>query len=128
MLECKAWASWVKMVEIHNLSIMDELSLEQVNEMDKLVLEHAALFDAVPEYNSLKRPKHHFLQHLAVDIWDYGPPRGYWCMGFEGFNKVIKRGAGRSGFKNAGLSIMEYWSVRFVRSLQGLALAVPECV
>ena len=77
-----------------------------------LVLEHSALFDAVPEYAGLKRPKHHFLVHLAGDVWRYGPPRGYWCFGFEGFNKIIKAGAQRSNWKNETVSIMRYWSMR----------------
>ena len=49
------------------------------------------LFDAVPQYAGLKRPKHHFMTHVAQDVWRFGPPRGYWCFGYEGFNKVIKR-------------------------------------
>ena len=30
----------------------------------------------------------------------YGPPRGYWCFGFESFNKVIKAGSARTNWKN----------------------------
>jgi hypothetical protein len=58
----------------------------------------------VPEYIGLKKPKHHFVQHLAVDLHQYGPPRGYWCFGFEAFNQEIKRAARRSNFKNAAVS------------------------
>ena len=58
-----------------------------------------------------QRPKHHFLSHIALDIWRFGPPRGYWCFGFESFNKIIKRGAKRSNFKNETVSCMRYWSM-----------------
>ena len=80
--------------------------------MDDLVLEYLALFEQVPEYVGFYRPKHHFLQHLARDAWRYGPPRGYWCFGFEGFNRVVKHGAKLSNFKSESRSVMQYWSVR----------------
>ena len=38
------------------------------------------------------------------------PPRGLWCYGFEGFNRVIKAGAKRSNFKCESVSIMEYYA------------------
>jgi len=71
-----------------------------------------ATSDNVAEYEGLKRPKHHFAQHVAMDAWRYGPPRGYWCFGFEGFNKVIKKGASLSNWKSETVSIMKYWSLR----------------
>ena len=77
-----------------------------------LQLKHSALFDQVSEYSGLKRPKHHFLSHLALDTWRYGPPRGYWCFGFESFNKVIKAGSARTNWKNESVGIMQYWSMR----------------
>jgi hypothetical protein len=57
------------------------------------------------------------MSHLPWDVWLYGPPRGYWCFGFEGFNRVIKNGAQRSNFKDATMSIMQYWSCRSARRL-----------
>ena len=45
-------------------------------------------------------------------LWRYGPPRGYWCFGFEAFNRVIKAGARTSNWKNTTRSIMQYWSAR----------------
>ena len=41
-----------------------------------------------------------------------GPLRGFWTMGFEGNNKVIKAGAERSNWKDESRSIMQYWSLR----------------
>ena len=108
-----AWISWLKLVELFLVVIQHEHTIDDIARVDDLVLEHSALFDAVPEYNGLKRPKHHFLAHVATDMWRYGPPRGYWCFGFEAFNRVIKR----SNWKNVTLSIMQYWSMRSARAM-----------
>ena len=78
---------------------------------------YSEAFDAVAEYAGLKRPKHHFLAHLAQDIWLFGPPRGYWCFGYEAFNKVIKSGAQHTNFKNTTQSIMQYWDMRTARDM-----------
>ena len=111
-----AWRSWLKLVELFGYVVQHEIDVDDIEAIDNLVLQHSAAFDAVPQYNGLKRPKHHFMCHLAADIWRYGPPRGYWCFGFEAFNRLIKRGAARSNWKNTTVSIMRYWSVRSARS------------
>ena len=112
-----AWASWVKHVELFSLVIQHELHVSDIEKIDNLQLAHSAAFDAVPEYVGLKRPKHHFCAHVPRDAWHFGPPRGYWCFGFEAFNKVIKQGARRSNWKNVTKSIMEYWSMRSARRI-----------
>jgi len=112
-----AWASWLKLVEAFALVVQHSLHFDDIKRLDDLILEHSAMFDAVPEYNGLKRPKHHFLAHLALDVWRFGPPRGYWCFGFEGFNKVIKRAAQCSNWKSTTVSVMRYWSARSARAL-----------
>jgi hypothetical protein len=90
--------------------VQHELTQADIEELDDLQLEYMELFDQVPEFVGLKRPKHHFLTHIAHDAWRFAPPRGYWCFGFEAFNKVIKRGAKRSNFKREPLSIMLYYA------------------
>jgi len=112
-----AWLSWLKLVELFMVVVQHSLRVEDIQLIDDLQCEHSRLFDCVPEYNGLKRPKHHFMSHLPWDVWRYGPPRGYWCFGFEGFNRVIKHGARRSNWKDATMSIMLYWSCRSARSL-----------
>ena len=99
------------------MTVQHSLKVTDIERIDDLVLEHSALFDQVPEYNGLKRPKHHFLSHLPIDIHLYGPPRGYWCFGFEAFNKVIKAGAKRSNWKSETVSIMRYWSMLSARTM-----------
>jgi hypothetical protein len=112
-----AWASWCKLVELFSVVVQHKLAVSDVKVIDDLQLEHGRLFNLVPEYTGLRRPKHHFLSHLASDVWNWGPPRGYWCFGFESFNRVIKHGARRSNFKHETLSCMRYWSVSSGREL-----------
>ena len=112
-----AWRSWLKLVEFFALLFQHEHSLSDIDLLDDLQLEHSRLFDKVPQYAGMKRPKHHFMAHTPLDLWRYGPPRGYWCFGFEAFNKVIKAGAQLSNWKNSTLSIMEYWSMRSARAM-----------
>jgi hypothetical protein len=112
-----AWICWLKLVELFTLTIQHTLHVNDIKLVDDAVLEHSRLFDCVPEYNGLKRPKHHFLSHLAMDIWRFGPPRGYWCFGFESFNRIIKKGGKQSNWKNTTVSVMEYWSARSARAL-----------
>jgi hypothetical protein len=113
-----AWTSWVKVVELYSVCVKHELEADDVKRIDDLQYEYCRLFDTVKEFAGLKRPKHHFLSHLAPDIWRFGPPRGFWCFGFEGFNKVIKAGAVRSNWKCETVSIMEYWAMRSAREVR----------
>ena len=112
-----AWLSWLKHVELFSLAIKHELNVSDVTRLDDLQLEYTQLFELVPEYEGLFRPKHHFLAHLARDVWRFGPPRGYRCFGFESFNRVIKAGAQHSNWKRSSLSIMQYWSMQSARGL-----------
>ena len=112
MLSHPAWASWCKLAELFTLCMKHTLKVSDVTLIDDLQLEYCKLFDHVPEYVGLKRPKHHFLAHLAPDIWRFGPLRGFWTMGFEGNNKTIKAGAERSNWKDESRTVMQYWSMR----------------
>lgn len=120
MRQHPAWKCWVTLVDLFALAVQHELHVDDIKRIDDLVLAHSAAFDAVPEYRGLKRPKHHFLSHLAIDLWRFGPPRGYWCFGFEGFNRVIKKGAQSSNWKSTTVSVMRYWSARSARALMRL--------
>ena len=95
----------------------DSISKTQLQQLDTVVVEHAALFDAVPAYVGLKRPKHHFLSHLSMDIWRFGPMRGYWTYGFEAFNAILKAGANCTNYKSPVVDVMRYWSMRFGRRM-----------
>ena len=111
-----AWASWCKLVELFSRCIQHKFTMEDIKAVDMCQLEYIRLFNKVPEYKGYQRPKHHFLSHIALDIWRFGPPRGYWCFGFEGFNKVIKRGTKRANFNNESESCMKWYSMCHSRS------------
>lgn len=111
MRDHPAWVSWCKLVEVWSVVVQHKLNTSDVKRIDDLCLKHSELFDQVPQYAGLKKPKNHFLSHLALDVWRYGPPRGYWCFGFEHFNRVLKLGAKRALWKNEVVSIMRYWSL-----------------
>jgi len=55
------------------------------------------------------KPKHHFSQHLPLDILRLGPARGYWCYSYEGYNKVIKKITKGSNFKNICKRVADVW-------------------
>ena len=112
-----AWLSWLKLVELFAVCVQHSFQQSDIQRIDELALEHSRLFDAVPSYNGLKRPRHHFMSHLALDLYRFGQFRGYWCFGFEAFNRVIKAGAQKSNWKNTTVSIMMYWSARSARVL-----------
>ena len=116
MLAHPAWASWCKLVELFAVVMQHELDMSDVVRIDDLALEYLRLFRLVSEYRGFVRPKHHFLAHLAIDLWRYGPARGYMCFGFEAFNKVLKSGAEMSNHKNTAVSIMTYWSMWSARA------------
>jgi hypothetical protein len=112
-----AWLCWCKLVEVWTLVVQHEISRADIERLDDLIVEHSTLFDQVPQYATLKRPKHHLLTHLPNDLWAYGPARGYWCFGFERFNQVIKVGANRSAWRDEATTVMQYWSLRSAREM-----------
>ena len=72
----------------------------------------------VPEYSGLWKPKHHFATHLAVELLRYGPLRGFWCMSFEGFNKVVKQATELSNYRNEDMFVLEHWMVKSAKVLR----------
>jgi len=92
--------------------------------LDRLIVEHQQLFLSVPEYQGLWKPKHHFAQHVPMDIRRYGPPRHYWCMGFEAYNQLIKNLAQMTNFKTPLVSVCNFWIAKSARNLvRGAAAA-----
>jgi hypothetical protein len=126
-----AWKAWVKLVELYSYVVLHEMDKPTIKKIDDLQFEYTHLYDQVPEYVGLKRPKHHFLSHLAPDIWRFGPPRGYWCYGFEAFNRVMKAGARVANKRSTAMSVLEYVSLRHARAMvrrsQSLAVELAAC-
>ena len=74
----------------------------------------------VPEYMGLWKPKHHFATHLAVEVLRAGPLRGFWCMSFEGFNKIVKQATELSNYRNEDIFVMEHWMMKSAKALRAL--------
>ena len=72
----------------------------------------------VKEYAGLWKPKHHFETHLPVDLLRFGPSRGYWCMSFEGFNKIIKQATEHSNYRGEDVFVMEHWVMKSAKKLR----------
>lgn len=58
------------------------------------------------------------MTHLAVDILRHGPPRGFWCMSFEGFNKVVKQATEISNYRHEDMFVLEHWIMKSARVLR----------
>ena len=95
-----AWASWKALVQVVKLYTASSFTLESVAALDAAIADHLRLYQLVPEYSGRLRPKHHFLTHSASDILNFGPPRNFWCFGYEAKNQEVKRAAASSNFKN----------------------------
>lgn len=72
----------------------------------------------VEEYDGLWKPKHHFATHVPIDVLRFGPPRGYWCMSFEGFNKLVKQATEISNYRQEDLFVLEHWIMKSARVLR----------
>ena len=48
----------------------------------------------------------------------FGPPRGFWCMSFEGFNKIVKQATEISNYRQEDLFVLEHWMLKSARVLR----------
>ena len=66
------------------------------------------------------KPKHHFETHLPVDVLRFGPLRGFWCMAFEGFNKIVKQATELSNDRGEDVFVMEHWVMKSAKRLRAV--------
>jgi hypothetical protein len=81
---------------------------------------HIPRVPQVPEYDGLWKPKHHFATHLAVELLRFGPLRGFWCMSFEGFNKIVKQATELSNYRGEDMFVMEHWILKSAKLLSAM--------
>ena len=96
--ETPAWASWLALVDILNVFLQNDVSKRDLENLDGLIVYHDTLFLDIPQYRSLWKPKSHFLSHVPLDMYRWGPCLRYWCMRFEGENQVVKAAAMSGNF------------------------------
>lgn len=74
----------------------------------------------MPEYEGFFKPKNHSVQHAAVDTFNLGPMRGYWCYSFEGFHQLMKGILSATKFGNVTLRTVDFWRMQFAMFLAGI--------
>ena len=57
---------------------------------------------------------------MPVDLLRFGPLRGFWCMSFEGFNKIVKQATELSNYRGEDVFVMEHWVVKSANKLRGV--------
>ena len=55
------------------VALQHELTIDDVKRLDQMIVDYTQLFNQIPEYAGLFK---HFLTHIVVDIYRYGPGRG----------------------------------------------------
>ena len=111
------WRCWVAHVNYVRLLMRKTLTADDVVALDRLIYEHHTLFlEASNEYGErLFKPKNHFASHFPIDIMNFGPVRGYWCMRFEALNQLFKNFAKTGSFRDTCRRCAEYWAIQSAR-------------
>lgn len=102
------WRSWVAHVDYFLRLLDTEFTEHGLNVLEGQIKHAHRLFLAVPEFQGLWLPKHHFALHFPSDIRNYGPPRFYWCMRFESKNQECKRAARTSNFFDVAHTVVDF--------------------
>ena len=117
------WRCHVAYVTMHELAFRHQISESQRLHLDELIYQHQELFDAVPEYDGCKMPKHQWAQMYPVQIKRLGPLRVNWTMRSEGWYQIAKNIAESSNFKKTEKRILEIYVLRSGRALVSGKLA-----
>jgi len=75
-----------------------------------------AAFEKVPEWQDagFEKPKFHPALHLSQSLDEFGPLRGFWCMSFEGYLKLLKPVFKMSNWKDAPTTVASHWITKAV--------------
>ena len=120
LLSDKSHPSWkvllalVDVVERYNAH---SFTLAAISDLDDAITKYIQLYRKVPQFKDQMRPKHHFLTHTAVDIINFGPPRFFWCFGYEAKNQEVKRAAASSNFKDVIKSASKILALQSAKSI-----------
>ena len=112
------WQCWLKHLEYLTIITQHVITEAELTTVARLISDHQQAFAKVPEYEGLDKPKHHMASHVVRDIRNNGPPRAFWCLGFEAYNKIIKGMFTRSNYKSSTVSVAKFWCASTARSLR----------
>ena len=117
-VDSPAWLAWLAMVDVVQRYVADSFTHKTIMALDAAIAKHHRLYQKVPEYKDRMRPKHHFLTHTASDIINFGPPRLFWCFGYEAKNQEVKRAACASNFKDVIKSATKIMALQAAKSMK----------
>ena len=103
------WKAWIAHTQYFQAAMKTSFTTHEVHQLDKLISKSQSLFLAIPEYSALWKPKCHFAQHIAPDIFMFGPPRCVWCMRFEAKNYEHKKAAKLGNWLDIPRQIANFW-------------------
>jgi hypothetical protein len=84
------WALWLRLVRCSRLLSQHANTLEDRNEIHKLLIDFGTLFER--EYGIRACvPNQHMVTHLALYMELYGPPHTHWCFNWERHNGHLGR-------------------------------------
>lgn len=106
----QVWQMALKMHQIGKLLWQRSFSHQDILDLDTAIWLHDSIYLGCTFLHHLWKPKNHYLSHLPFEILQWGPPRMYWCMNFEGENQVTKEGAS-GNFANPVMSAAEHKSL-----------------
>ena len=119
-----AWKSWVAHVTYVWMLLHPTFTKASILELDRAVGKHHELYTNVKEYGKRFRPKNHFATHYAPEILKWGPPRHFWCFGYEAKNQEMKRAGAASNFRDVCGTAMKIIAHQAARSLKKRTLAM----
>jgi hypothetical protein len=114
---CASWKAWLALVSVVELYLAHTFTLASIHALDVAINNFIVMYQKVPQFKDRMRPKHHFLTHTCTDIINFGPPRSYWCFGFEAKNQEVKRVAAASNFKDVIKTAAMATSLKAAKSL-----------
>ena len=112
-----AWIAWLALVDVVEQYVADSFTMASITALDRAISKYIRLYQKVPQFKNRLRPKHHFLTHTARDIINFGPPRQYWCFGYEAKNQQMKRAAAASNYKDVIKTAAKTVAVQSAKSL-----------
>ena len=113
-----AWRSWLLHHRVLMMCLQRTFNTDELELLDDLITQYSTQFQKVPEYGTYYKPKHHFLHHVVIDIVRFGPPRFFWCLPSEAFQKIIKAAANRSNYKDECMTVLDFWSMKSAMALK----------
>lgn len=108
----EVWEFVVTLIQIIDTLLSRRFNKEKLLILEELIQQHHIKY--LKYFNDTLKPKHHFLLHYPKVIEYSGPPRDYWCYGFESKHKLSKQYArATNSRRNICLSLAKKAQLKF---------------